>query len=86
MPMMLPALEGKGGERHDTCPRRLLYDDHADFAEAMHLYALYDKGVLLYSGGLQDQPKPYLDLMRIITSAVNEVENELTERAKRKTA
>lgn len=73
-----------GGETWDTCPRRLILDEPHDFNTALHYYKLYDKGILMFDGGVADQPPDYMQLMRIISSAVGEVEAELYERANSK--
>lgn len=73
-----------GGDVYDTCPRRLMFEEPAEFNKAMHFYSQYDKGNLVFAGGLSDQPQAYLTLMAVISSAVSELEDELTRRAKDK--
>lgn len=62
----------------------MIYEDPHDFNTALHYYKLYDNGILMFAGGVADQPSDYMQVMRIISSAVSEVEAELYERAQKK--
>lgn len=81
-PAVLPGPPEYGGGPQDTCPRRLILDEPQDFYEALHLYRLYDNGILMYDGAIADQPLDYMGLMRIIGSAIAELEGEMVRRAR----
>lgn len=60
----------------------MILDEGKEFWEGIRLFKQYDNGVLMYDGGIADQPQIYLDLMSVIGGAVAETEAEMLKRAK----
>lgn len=50
----------------------------------MALFVKYRQGVMLYAGGVYDQPARYMDLMAVIESAVAEIEADKIREAERR--
>lgn len=63
------------GEPIERCPRRIIKEDPAAFSYVLQLYALYDKGILLAPGALQDQPYNYVEAMFVVGGAVAEIQD-----------
>ena len=71
------------GERIElnTCPANVV--DVPEVTLWLQLYAAYKAGFLWAEGGIKDQPAAYVHAMRIIDAAVNQIEKERLEEARK---
>lgn len=69
------------GQPLAECPLRTIIRAHEDHPRLgrevdthLRYYSAYDRGVLLVSGGISDQPARYIELMDLIDRQKNETE------------
>lgn len=61
------------GEVHKRCPRRPILDDPGYYQELFWLYRQKERGYLVNSGGLHDQPALLVESFRIMDATLARV-------------
>lgn len=83
--VMVDYEKNEAGDRvtifRQTCPWNDIDDDIYELAA---MYRHYEKGHLLSSGGLEDQPAWYVEAMDCFTTAMNRWQADSMDRAREK--
>lgn len=72
------------GEVHKRCPRRPILDEPEFFQELFWLYRQKEKGYLVQTGGLDDQPSFLMEAFKVIDATLSKIEMHRREEQERK--